>query len=91
MPGEPDISRKGVPGPIQVGRRWVVERMNSWMNGYDNLRRCTEPNGKIVDFDLYLAAALLTVRRLIQRARKRYRWDTRPRPAPKVLPIAGRS
>ncbi|MQA28074.1 MAG: IS5/IS1182 family transposase, partial [Micromonosporaceae bacterium] len=32
----------------------------------------------IVDFYLYLAAALLTVRRLIQRARNLYRWDTRP-------------
>ena len=29
------------------------------------LRRCTERNGKIVDFYLYLAAALLTVRSLI--------------------------
>jgi hypothetical protein len=27
---------------------------------------------------LYLAAAFVTVRQLIQRARKRYRWDTRP-------------
>ncbi len=73
-----EISRKGVPAPIQVGKRWVVERTNSWMNGYGKLRRCTERDGKIVDFYLYLAAALLTVRRLIQRARTLYRWDTRP-------------
>lgn len=73
-----DISRKGVPAPVQVGKRWVVERTNSWMNGYGKLRRCTERNGKIVDFYLYLAAALVTIRQLIQRARKRYRWDTRP-------------
>ncbi|MEV4251494.1 IS5/IS1182 family transposase, partial [Streptosporangium canum] len=33
---------------------------------------------QIVDFYLYLAAAFVTVRQLIQRARKRYRWDTRP-------------
>jgi hypothetical protein len=44
------------------------------------LRRCTERNAKIVDFYLYLAAALVTIRQLIQRARRRYRWDTRPRP-----------
>ncbi|MBQ0906885.1 IS5/IS1182 family transposase, partial [Micromonospora sp. U21] len=27
---------------------------------------------------LYLAAAIVTVRQLIQRARVLYRWDTRP-------------
>jgi hypothetical protein len=37
------------------------------------VRRCTERDGKIFDFYLYLAAALLTVRRLIQRARTLYR------------------
>ena len=73
---EGEISRKGVPAPIQVGKRWVVERTHSWMNGYGKLRRCTDKDGDIVD--LYLAAAFVTVRQLIQRARKRYRWDTRP-------------
>lgn len=72
------IARKGVPAPIQAGSRWVVERTNSWMNGYGKLRRCTERNGQIADFCLYLAAALVTIRQLIQRARNRYRWDTRP-------------
>jgi hypothetical protein len=73
-----EISRKGVPAPIQVGKRWVVERTHSWMNGYGKLRRCTDKNGDIVDFYLYLAAAFVTVRQLIQRARTRYRWDTQP-------------
>jgi hypothetical protein len=72
------IARKGVPAPIQAGTRWVVERTHSWMNGYGKLRRCTERNAKIVDLYLYLAAALVTIRQLIQRARKHYRWDTRP-------------
>jgi hypothetical protein len=72
------ISRKGVPAPIQVGKRWVVERTHAWMNGYGKLRRCTDKDGAIVDFYLYLAAAFVTIRQLIQRARKRYRWDTRP-------------
>ncbi|MFE7245280.1 IS5/IS1182 family transposase, partial [Streptomyces sp. NPDC057580] len=31
-----------------------------------------------VDFYLYLAAALVTLRMLIRRATKRYRWDGRP-------------
>ena len=48
------------------------------MNGYGKLRRCTDKDGDIVDFHLYLAAAFVTIRQLIQRARKRYRWDTRP-------------
>jgi len=72
------FARKGIPAPIQAGTRWVVERTHSWMNGYGKLRRCTERNAKIVDFYLYLAAALVTIRQLIQRARNSYRWDTRP-------------
>jgi hypothetical protein len=73
-----EIAAKGVPAPIQVGKRWVVERSQSWMNGYGKIRRCFERDGEIVDFYLYLAAAFVTVRALIRRARKLYRWDTRP-------------
>jgi hypothetical protein len=73
-----EIARKGVPAPVQAGKRWVVERAHAWVNGYGKLRRCTERNARIVDFYLYLAAAFVVVRRLIQQARTRYRWDTRP-------------
>ncbi len=73
-----EIARKGVPAPIQAGTRWVVERTHAWMNGYGKLCRCTGRNGKVVDFYLYLAAALVTIRQLIQRARTRYRWHGRP-------------
>jgi hypothetical protein len=72
------IARKGVPAPVQAGARWVVERTHNWMNGYGKLRRCTEKAQAVVDFYLFLAAALVVVRQLIQRARRRYRWDTRP-------------
>ena len=72
------IARKGVPAPLQVGKRWVVERTQSWMNGYGKLRRCTERNGLVVDFYLFLAAAFVVTRRLIQRAREDYRWPMRP-------------
>jgi len=72
------IARKGVPMPIQAGSRWVVERTHSWMNGYGKLRRCTEKLRAAVDFYLFLAAALVVLRQLIQRARLRYRWPTRP-------------
>jgi transposase len=72
------IARKGVPAPLQVGQRWVVERTQSWMNGYGKLRRCTEKTKEVVDFYLFLAAAVVVTRCLIQRARTRYRWPGRP-------------
>ena len=72
------IARRGVPAPVQAGKRWVVERTQSWMNGYGKLRRCTEKAGAVVDFYLFLAAAFVATRRLIQRARARYRWPGRP-------------
>ena len=72
------IARKGVPAPVQAGARWVVERTHSWMNGYGKLRRCTEKRAAVVDFYLFLAAALVVIRQLIQRARTRYRWPARP-------------
>ena len=46
--------------------------------GIASAGRCTERNAKIVDFYLYLTAALVTIRQIIQRARAPYRWDTRP-------------
>ena len=72
------IARRGVPAPLQAGKRWVVERTQAWMNGYGKLRRCTEKSGQVVDFYLFLAAAFVVARRLIQRARARYRWPGRP-------------
>ncbi len=48
------------------------------MNGFGKIRRCTDRNAAIIDFYLYLAAAIVTIRQLIQRARTLYRWDTRP-------------
>jgi transposase len=72
------IARKGVPAPIQAGSRWKVERTHAWMNGYGKLRRCTEKRRAVVDFYLFLAAALVVLRRLIQEARTRYRWPGRP-------------
>jgi hypothetical protein len=37
-----EIATKGVPAPVQVGKRWPVERTHSWMNGYGKLRRLTD-------------------------------------------------
>ncbi len=74
----PHIAVKGQPAPIQAGRRWPVERMHAWLNGYGKLRRCTDKRKVIVEFYCYLAAALTVIRRLINQARSRYRWATRP-------------
>ena len=72
------IARKGVPAPLQAGVRWVVERTHAWMNGYGKVRRCTDRRGPIVTFYLFLAAAFVVTRLLIERARFRFRWATRP-------------
>ena len=73
-----DIAHKGAPAPVQATRRWPIERTHSWMNDYGKLRRCTDRSLAVVEFYLYLTAALITVRQLIQQARSRYRWPTRP-------------
>ena len=73
-----DIAAKGAPAPIQAGKRWPVERLHAWMNGYGKLRRITDKRTVIAEFYLYLAAALTVIRRLINQARSRYRWPTRP-------------
>lgn len=73
-----EIAVKGIPAPIQVGKRWPVERTHSWMNGYGKIRRSTDKRKIIVEFYLHLAATLTVIRRLINRARSHYRWPTRP-------------
>lgn len=75
---EHQIATKGTPSPIQVGQRWVVERTHSWMNGYGKLRRTTDKQRRIVEFFVFLSAAITVIRRLINRARSHYRWPDRP-------------
>jgi hypothetical protein len=66
--GSPRTSRsRGRPAPIQAGRRWPVERLHAWMNGYGKLRRCTDKRTSVVEFYCYLAAAFTVIRR--QRAK----------------------
>jgi hypothetical protein len=73
-----EIATKGLPAPIQVGRRWPVERTHAWMNGFGKLRRLTDKHRLIAEFYLNLAAALTVIRRLINSARTHYRWPTQP-------------
>jgi len=86
-----EIARKGVPAPLQAGKRWVVERIQAWMNGYGKLRRCPETAGRVVDFNLFLAAAFVVTRCLIQRAYPLPPARPPHHPAAQVTPIAGRS
>ncbi len=73
-----EIASRGTPAPIQVGKRWVVERANSWLNDFGRLRRCTERRRACIDAYLALAAAIVTVRALRRAAWYLYRWETRP-------------
>ena len=71
------ISQKGFP--LQAGKRWVVERTNSWHNrGFKKLLVCTERRTVVIDAFIALANTVIIIRRLIRTAWTTHRWDTRP-------------
>jgi transposase len=72
------IATRGVPAPIQAGRRWVIERTHAWGNQYGKLRWCTERRRLVVEFWLALANAAIVCGRLVRRAWTHYRWKSRP-------------
>jgi transposase len=72
------ISEKGKPAPLKAGRRWVVERTNSWHNAHKKLVWCTEKRGRVIDFWIAFSNVIIVVRRLIRKAWSRYRWESRP-------------
>ena len=76
------ISEKGKPAPLQATKRWVVERTNSWHNAHKKLVWCTERRRRVVAFWIAFSEVIIVVRRLIQEAWARYRWDSRPRRRP---------
>jgi len=76
------IATRGVPAPVQVGRRWVIERTHAWGNQYGKLRWCTERRRTVVVFWLALANAAIVCGRLVRRAWTHYRWQDRPRRRP---------
>jgi len=43
-----EIAEKGKPAPLQVGDRWVVERINSRHNAHKKLLWCTERQGQVI-------------------------------------------
>ena len=76
------IATRGIPAPIQAGRRWVIERTHAWGNQYGKLRWCTERRRLVVEFWTALAGAVIVCGRLLRRAWAHYRWDGRPRRRP---------
>jgi transposase len=76
------IATRGIPAPVQVGRRWVIERTHAWGNQYGKLRWCTERRRVVAEFWLALVSAVMVCGRLVRRAWTHYRWDGRPRRRP---------
>lgn len=75
------ISKKGFP--LQAGKRWVIERTNSWHNrGFKKLAICTERCTRVIDALVALANAVIVTRRLLAEAWLTHRWDTRPARCP---------
>jgi len=71
------ISPRGTP--LQAGRRWPVERTNSWHNrGFKKLLICTERHTRVIDAFIALANTVIITRRLLRSAWTSHRWDTRP-------------
>lgn len=56
------VATRGVPAPVQVGRRWVVERSHAWLNAFGKLRWCTERRWVCVAFWLALACVVVIIR-----------------------------
>lgn len=80
---EGQVAAKGKPAPIQVGKRWVVERTNAWHNrGFRKLAMCTERRTTVIDAFIALTNAVVVLRRLIREAWTTHRWDTRPKRRP---------
>jgi transposase len=76
------VATRGVPAPVQAGRRWPVERTHAWGNQYGKLRWCTERRRLVVEFWLALANAVIVLGRLLRRVWSCYRWQGRPRRRP---------
>jgi transposase len=57
-----DIARKGVPAPLQAGKRWVVERTHGWLLAFRRLTVRYDRHAASVLAFLYLACALVCLR-----------------------------
>jgi len=65
--GEPDAV---LPPPLFTGKRWPVERTNSWLSNYGQMRRNTDRNPEHRHAQLALAVTFLIAGKLIDHAKK---------------------
>jgi len=72
------ISRKTTRAPSYAHHRWHVERTHAWHNAFKRLSRCYERRTTVINAFYDLADTIITLRTLIRRAWRLYRWDTRP-------------
>jgi transposase len=72
-PGEP----KPASPPVGMGLRWAVERTNSWLSNFGQMRRNTDRSPRHRHAQLALATALILTVKLLKWAK---RWSP-PRPA----------
>jgi transposase len=66
--GKPDAQ---LPAPKFTGRRWPVERTNSWISNYGQMRRNTDRRPEHRHAQLALVVTLLIVIKLIDHERRR--------------------
>jgi hypothetical protein len=77
------ISEKGNLAPLQATKWWVVERTNSWSNAHKKkLVWCTKREGRVIDFWIAFSNVIIIVGRLIRKAWRHYRWQSRPHRRP---------
>jgi hypothetical protein len=65
--GQPDAV---VPPPKFSGKRWVVERSNSWLSNYGQMRRNTDRRPEHRHAQLAFVVAILISIKLIDHARR---------------------
>jgi transposase len=62
-PRQPGRTR--APSPVALGRRWVVERTNSWLSNYGQLRRNTDRKSSHRAAQLAFVVAILLIIKLL--------------------------
>ncbi len=64
-PKRPPGTARGLPKAEPLGRRWIVERTNSWLSNYGQLRRNTDRRTDCRHAALRLAVTILITAKLI--------------------------
>lgn len=63
----PGGAKNGPPQPVILGRRWAVERTNSWLSNYGQMRRNTDRRTRHRRAQLAFVVAILLIAKLIDR------------------------